>query len=258
MKIISFNVNGIRSAINKGLLEWLEKEKPDVFCVQETKAQPEQIELTTLQSLGYTHNMIHSAQKKGYSGVAVFSQIKPDFHSTGIGHPLFDTEGRVIRNDYRDLTVICVYIPSGTTGELRQKIKMEFLDVFTHYLLELRKERPHLIVCGDYNICHKAIDINHPERHQKASGFLPEEREWFDRLIAHGFIDSFRQFNQEAQQYSWWSYRSNAKEKNLGWRIDYHIVSDSLKDRLIHANIDQQVAYSDHAPVLLEIKEHGL
>ncbi|MCC8147086.1 MAG: exodeoxyribonuclease III [Bacteroidales bacterium] len=253
MKIISFNLNGIRSAINKGLFEWLEKESPDIFCVQETKAQPEQIDLMTFQSLGYEYNLIHSAQKKGYSGVAIFSKIKPDFYTVGIGHPLFDTEGRVIRADFGDLTVICAYIPSGTTGDVRQNIKMEFLKAFTLYILELRKERPHLIICGDYNICHKEIDINHPERHQKTSGFLPEEREWFDLLIGHGFIDTFRQFNQEGEQYSWWSYRSNARSKNLGWRIDYHIVTDNLKERLICAEIHQHIQFSDHSPVILEI-----
>lgn len=254
MKIISFNLNGIRSAINKGLFEWLKKESPDVFCVQETKAQPEQIDLLTFQSLGYEHNLIHSAQKKGYSGVAIFSKIKPDFYSVGMGHPLFDTEGRVIRADFGDITIVCVYIPSGTTGELRQTIKMEFLEVFTNYLLDLRKERPNIVICGDYNICHKAIDINHPERHQKTSGFLPEEREWFDKLITHGFVDSFREFNQETEQYSWWSFRTNARSKNLGWRIDYHITTDSLKDRLHHACIYPDIVFSDHSPVILEVK----
>ena len=253
MRIISFNLNGIRSAISKGLFEWLEKENPDVFCIQETKAQPEQIDLMTFQSLGYEYNLIHSAQKKGYSGVAIFSKIKPDFYTIGMGHPLFDTEGRVIRADYGDLSVICVYIPSGTTGEARQAIKMEFLEAFTNYLLEIKKERPNLVICGDYNICHKAIDINHPERHLKTSGFLPEEREWFDQLINHGFIDSFRLFNKDPEQYSWWSFRSNARSKNLGWRIDYHIVTESLKDRLRHAEIHQHVIFSDHSPVILDI-----
>lgn len=253
MRIISFNLNGIRSAINKGLFEWLENESPDIFCVQETKAQPEQIDIMTFQSLGYEYNLIHSAQKKGYSGVAIFSKVKPDFYTLGMGHPAFDSEGRVIRADFGDLTIICVYIPSGTTGDIRQAIKMEFLDTFTKYLLELRKERQNLIVCGDYNICHKGIDINHPERHKKTSGFLPEEREWFDQLIGHGFCDSFRHFNQEPEQYSWWSYRSNARSKNLGWRIDYHLVSDCLKERLKQSNILPHITFSDHSPVTLEI-----
>lgn len=253
MKIVSFNLNGIRSAINKGLFEWLEKESPDVFCVQETKAQPEQVDALTLNSLGYNYILLHSAVKKGYSGVGVFSKKKPDYHSAGIGNSFFDKEGRLIRADFGDLTVVCVYIPSGTTGEERQALKMEFLEIFTGYLLKLREERPNLIICGDYNICHKPIDINHPERHAKVSGFLPEEREWFDRLIDHGFVDSFREFNQEAEQYSWWSFRAGAREKNLGWRIDYHIVTESLKDRLKNAAIYQDVVFSDHAPVMLEL-----
>ncbi|MDR1527281.1 MAG: exodeoxyribonuclease III [Dysgonamonadaceae bacterium] len=254
MKIISFNVNGIRSAAGKGLFEWLEQENPDIFCVQEIKAQAEQIDSLTFRSLGYEYQLIYSAQKKGYSGVAIFSKTQPDFYRCGINNPFFDNEGRVVRADFGDLTVICVYIPSGTMGEARQAVKMEFLELFTHYLLQLRKERPNLVICGDYNICHKPIDINHPERHTKVSGFLPEEREWFDRFIALGFVDSFREFNPEPGRYSWWSFRSNARAKNLGWRIDYHIVTDSLKNRLKSAGILQQVEMADHCPVVVELE----
>jgi exodeoxyribonuclease-3 len=253
MKIVSFNVNGIRSAISKGLFEWLEQENPSIFCVQETKAQPDQIDGVSFRALGYEYQLMHSAQKKGYSGVAIFSKIKPDDHAQGIGNAFFDNEGRVLRADFGDLTVVCVYIPSGTMGDTRQALKMEFLQLFTDYLLELRKERPNLIICGDYNICHKPLDINHPERHTQVSGFLPEEREWFDRFIALGFVDSFRVFNQEPNQYSWWSFRANARTKNLGWRIDYHIVTESLKDRLKHAAILPQVVLADHCPVVVEL-----
>ena len=253
MKIVSLNLNGIRSAIGKGLFEWLEKENPDMFCVQETKAQPDQIDTLTLTGLGYRHSIIHSAVKKGYSGVAVFSKQKPDYYTIGINRPEFDKEGRVIRADFGDITLVCVYIPSGTTGEERQAVKMEFLEVFTGYLLELRKERPNLVICGDYNICHKPIDINHPERHTNVSGFLPEEREWFDRFIDLGFVDSFRVFNQSPEQYSWWSFRAGSREKNVGWRIDYHIVTESLKNRLKTAAIRPEAVFSDHSPVVVEL-----
>jgi len=255
MKIISYNVNGIRATLGKGLIEWLEEANPDIFCVQEIKATADQIDLLSFQSLGYNSILINSAQKKGYSGVAVFSKQKPDFYSKGIGNDFFDKEGRVIRADFGDVTVVCVYIPSGTSGDERQILKMEFLALFTDYLMELRKTRPNLLICGDYNICHKPIDINYPEKHTKMSGFLPEEREWFDQFIDLGFVDTFRVFNQEPNQYSWWSFRSNAREKNLGWRIDYHIVTEQMKERLKSAAILQQVALSDHCPVVVELLE---
>jgi exodeoxyribonuclease-3 len=253
MKIISLNLNGIRSAISKGLFDWLEQENPDVFCVQELKAQADQVDSVSFQSLGYTHQILHPAQKKGYSGTAIFSKTKPDFQKIGMDNEFFDNEGRVVRADFGDVTVVCVYIPSGSMGDERQAVKMQFLELFTEYLLKLRQGHPNLVICGDYNICHKPIDINHPERHTKTSGFLPEEREWFDELIAHGFVDSFREFNQEPEQYSWWSFRGGARAKNMGWRIDYHIVTESLKNRLKTATIQPQVFLADHCPVTLEI-----
>ncbi|MCL2650520.1 MAG: exodeoxyribonuclease III [Candidatus Azobacteroides sp.] len=253
MRVISYNVNGIRATLGKGLIEWLETESPDVFCLQEIKATSDQIDMLSFQSLGYHSILINSAQKKGYSGVAVFSKQKPDFYSFGIGNKFFDSEGRVIRADFGDLTVVCVYIPSGTSGDERQALKMQFLEIFTDYLIELRKSRPNLLICGDYNICHKPIDINYPGKHTNMSGFLPEEREWFDNFIDLGFVDTFRVFNQEPNQYSWWSFRSNAREKNLGWRIDYHIVTEALKPRLKSAGIMQSVTFSDHCPVVVEL-----
>ena len=252
MKIISYNVNGIRSAINKGFVEWLEKENPDVLCLQETKAQPEQIDRIWFESLGY-HSLIHSAEKKGYSGVALFSKRTPDFYSFGMNLPKFDREGRIIRADFGNLTIICVYIPSGTTGEERQTFKMEFLEDFILYINELRKERKEILICGDFNICHKPIDINHPERHAKSSGFLPEEREWFDRFIESGMVDTFREFDSSPEKYSWWSYMANSRAKNLGWRIDYHVVSEEVKPKLKGASILSKVVHSDHCPVVAEV-----
>ena len=254
MKIISYNVNGIRAALSNGLDQWIKEENPDILCIQEIKANIEQINTQAFESLGYYHFWF-PAEKKGYSGVAILSKIKPDNVIYGIGIEKFDAEGRIIQADFGSLTIINSYFPSGTTGEVRQAFKMEYLDAFLNFTGNLLKKRPRLILSGDYNICHKPIDINHPELHEDVSGFLPEERAWMDTFVDNGFIDSFRVFNNKPAQYSWWSYRAGARPKNLGWRIDYHMVSIALKNNLKNAAILKDIVHSDHCPVFVEIEE---
>ncbi len=253
MKIISYNVNGIRSALSKGLLQWLQAESPDMVCLQETKAQAGQFSLLDFEYLGYHTYWMDASSRKGYSGVAILSKIEPKHIAYGCGINKYDTEGRVLRADYGDFSLVSVYMPSGTTGELRQRFKMEWLADFEQYIQTLLERFPNLIISGDYNICHQAIDIHDPVRHKSSSGFLPEERQWMTDFLGNGFTDTFRYLNPDARQYSWWSYRARAREKNLGWRIDYHMTTDTLKDRLISAHILTHVRHSDHCPVLLEM-----
>lgn len=250
--ILSYNVNGIRSAINKGLLDFLAKANPDIVCFQETKAQVGQMHEKEFEAMGY-HCNAFSAVKKGYSGVAIFSKQKPDRVVEGIGVHQYDSEGRVLRADFGDVSVISAYFPSGTTGDIRQAIKMEFMADFQLYLTELRKKRSKLIISGDFNICRLWIDIHNPERQQGTSGFLPEERDWFAKFIDDGYVDSFREINQEPDQYSWWSYRANSRENNKGWRIDYHIVTNNLKDKIVDAGILPNIRQSDHCPVYVKM-----
>ncbi len=252
MKIISYNVNGIRAALNKDWIKWLNAVNPDIVCLQETKAQPEQIDTDLFKENGY-ETYTYSAQKKGYSGVAILTKKTPNHVEYGCGIEKYDYEGRIIRADYDDFSVMSIYFPSGSSGEGRQAYKMEFLADFQAYINELKKEIPNLIISGDYNICHKAIDIHNPVSNKNNSGFLPEEREWVDNFIESGFIDSFRYFNDQPHLYTWWTYRFGARGKNLGWRIDYHMVSKPLESRLKRAAILSEAVHSDHCPILLEI-----
>ena len=250
-KIISYNVNGIRAAISKGLLDWIKATDADILCIQETKAQPDQVPLFDIEALGY-RSYWYSAEKKGYSGVAILSRQEPDHVAYGMGIEKYDREGRFLRADFGDISVVSVYHPSGSSGDERQAFKMEWLADFQDYIETLKKERPKLILSGDYNICHKPIDIHDPIRNATSSGFLPEEREWMSGFLDSGFIDTFRLFNKEPQQYTWWSYRANARAKNLGWRIDYHMASLPLENTLKRAVILPDAHHSDHCPIVLE------
>ena len=254
MRVVSYNVNGIRAAIKKGLIEWLKEYPVDILCVQETKASSTDIDLNLLTDLGY-HVAWYPAEKKGYSGVAVFSKQKPSLVVHGNGHGMSDAEGRVIRVDFGDLTIINAYFPSGTSGDLRQTYKYQWLDEFYNWVEALRKERPNIIVAGDYNIAHKEIDIHDPKGNKKSSGFLPEERAWLNSFLENGFIDSFRFLNKEPHNYTWWSQRApGARANNKGWRIDYCLVSEPLKDKIKRAVILPEAKHSDHCPILVEIE----
>lgn len=252
-RIITYNVNGIRAAINKEWIDWLKNSGADIVCLQEIKAHPEQLDVKIFEEAGF-HHYWYPAQKKGYSGVAILTKQKPDHVQYGMGLDKYDQEGRFLRADFGDVSVVSVYMPSGSSGDDRQAFKMVWLNDFTNYVNQLKQERPKLIICGDYNICNKPIDIHNPKSNANTSGFLPEERAWFDAFLAMGFLDSFRMFNQQPHQYTWWSYRANARVKNLGWRIDYNIVTDNLKDQLKGAEILANAMHSDHCPCVLDVE----
>jgi exodeoxyribonuclease III len=253
MRIISYNVNGLRAAITKGFLEWLQQADPDVICLQEIKAIEEQVPTEEITAAGYPFQYYFSAQKKGYSGVAIFSKIEPKNVVFGTGIDYMDFEGRNLRADFEDFSVMSLYLPSGT-NDGRLEHKFQYMDDFQKYIDNLKKEIPNLIIGGDYNICHEAIDIHDPIRNAKVSGFLPSERVWLDQFIKSGFIDSFRYLNKEPHHYSWWSYRANARNNNKGWRIDYNMVSAPMEDRIKRAVILPEAKHSDHCPVLVEIE----
>jgi len=252
MKVITFNANGIRSAARKGFYTWLEQQQADFVCIQETKAQVDQL---TPQSLYFPADYYcdyYDAIKKGYSGVAIYARQKPDQVTKGMGFSHCDEEGRYIQFDYPDLSIISLYLPSGTSGDARQIIKFDFLERFANHLINLRNSGRELIICGDYNIAHKKIDLKNWRGNQKNSGFLPEERAWLDTLFGPlGFIDAFRVINQEENQFTWWSNRGQAWANNVGWRIDYQVISPGLVDRLHAVDIYRDTKFSDHAPLVI-------
>jgi exodeoxyribonuclease III len=254
MKIVSYNVNGIRSAFSKNWLTWLQAVDADVVCLQEIKANPEQLAeiLVLIEHMGYEHYW-YPAQKKGYSGTAILSKKTPLKVEYGCGHCDYDFEGRILRADFEGFSVMSTYFPSGSSGDIRQEFKYRFLDDFQQYIDKLKTEHPKMVISGDYNICHRAIDIHNPKSNANSSGFLPAEREWMENFVNTGFIDSFRYFNEDPHHYTWWSYRAGARKKNLGWRIDYNMVTKELEHNLKRSAILCEAIHSDHCPILLEL-----
>ena len=254
MKIISYNVNGIRAAIKKGFFEWIKAADPDVLCIQETKAHKEQLDLSLFEEAGYKYNYWFSAQKKGYSSVAILCKTEPKHIEYGTGIETMDFEGRNLRVDFETVSVMSLYLPSGTNSA-RLDFKLNYMDEFLDYVNELKKTIPNLVICGDYNICHTEIDIHNPKQNKNTSGFLPIERDWLGKFIDSGFVDTFRHFNKEPHNYSWWSYRANARNNNKGWRIDYCMTTENLSNRLERAFILPEAKHSDHCPIGVEISE---
>ena len=253
MKIFSYNVNGIRAAVKKGFVDWLNENNPDIICLQELKANKDQLDLKLFEKIGYKYNYWFSAQKKGYSGVAILSKQRPINVNYGTGIEHMDFEGRNLRIDFEKFSVMSLYLPSGTNIK-RLGYKFKYMEEFHNYIMELKKSYPNLIICGDYNICHESIDIHDPIRNAKVSGFLPEERLWITNFIKSGFVDSFRYLNPDSNQYSWWSYRANSRSNNKGWRIDYNMVSSTLKSKIKSSYILNQAFHSDHCPIAVELK----
>lgn len=253
MKIYSWNVNGIRAVQKKGFLDWFKKEAPDILCIQETKAQKSQLSDELINMDGY-HSYFSSAEKKGYSGVAIYSKEKPKNIETSIGLEEFDREGRVLIAEYDDFTLFNIYFPNGQINEDRLDYKMRFYDHVLDILNGLVKKGKRLVICGDYNTAHTPIDIKNAKANENRSGFLPMERQWIDRFIEKGYVDTFRSCNPQEIRYSWWSYRFKARERNAGWRIDYHFISENLKENVVDAKILDDVTGSDHCPVTLELK----
>ena len=253
MRIFSWNVNGLRAVVKKGFFDWLESEGPDVVCLQEIKARTEDLDEKILNPKGY-HAFWNPAERKGYSGVAIFTKKKPVAVHLGLGIERFDCEGRVLRIEFKDFDLFSVYFPNGTSGEERLQYKMEFYDAFLDHCEDLRGQGRELVITGDVNTAHKPIDLKNPKANQKNSGFLPKERAWVDKFIEHGYVDSFRAFNEDPDQYTWWSYRFNVRAKNVGWRIDYFFVTEGLMKKVKDSFITPEVMGSDHCPIGLDIK----
>ena len=253
MKILCWNVNGIRAAQRSGFLEWLYRESPDILCVQETKANPEQLEEELRKPRGY-HTYWNFPERKGYGGVATFTKEKPLRVQNDLDIPEFDTEGRVIISVYPEFTLFNVYFPNGKKDETRLKYKMDFYDAFFDFVEPLRQKGERLVICGDFNTAHKEIDLARPKENEKVSGFLPMERAWLDKLVAHGYADTFRHFNKEPNHYTWWDLKSRARERNVGWRIDYFFVTENLLESVSQASIMPEVAGSDHCPIEIILK----
>lgn len=252
MRIITLNVNGIRSAASKGFFTWAQQQNADIICLQETRAHQTQLQDPLYTLPGYQAYFC-DAEKKGYSGVALYTRLQPDNVTYGLGWSTADTEGRYVQADFGNLSVASVYLPSGTSGAVRQQIKFEFLNAYEQILLKQKQQQREYILCGDFNMAHKNIDLKNWRSNQKNSGFLPEERAWLDKLFDElGYVDAFRVLNQEAHQYTWWSNRGQAWSKNVGWRIDYQIVTPNLKPRVQAVNIYKTTRFSDHAPCIVD------
>ena len=253
IKVLCWNVNGIRAARRSGFLEWLDKKSPDVLCIQETKAHPEQLDKELREPAGY-HTYWNYPERKGYSGVATFSKEEPIKVQNGFGFPEFDMEGRVIISEHPGFTLFNVYFPNGKKNEERLSYKLRFYDAFLDFIEPLRQKGSNLVICGDFNTAHKEIDIARPKENEKISGFLPIEREWLDKLVAHGYSDTFRYFNKEPNQYTWWDLKTRARERNVGWRIDYFFVTENMTKSISRAYIMPEVMGSDHCPIGISLE----
>jgi len=251
-RLLSWNVNGIRAVQKKGFLDWFKKENPDILCLQETKAHPDQLD-DVLKNVDEYDSYFSSAEKKGYSGVVTYTKLKPMSVRQGIGIKKFDSEGRFIITEFDEFTLFNIYFPNGKASDERLQYKMEFYETFLKHCKKLLKEGKKIVICGDVNTAHKEIDLARPKENSVISGFLPEEREWIDKFLAAGFVDTFRMFNQEPEQYTWWDMVTRARERNVGWRIDYFYISENLKNRITSASIHQDVMGSDHCPISIEI-----